>query len=258
MPIDYSKWDHLDYSDDDEGNADEAAAPRVTRLDCPSKVTFGGGDGSASIAPSNIGSTAKLSTSTSLATNTKASNVAIASSPTPNADSRDAYATWTTKGGSVVTSLDRKLFWCQDRYSVIIRLELISKEEKVQGIHAEGVVPYADRFCAVGTIKPQIRVQSTTGAVLLEGEVPHSIHYAQEEDEVEWSVERSCLDERFLAITFYKAVPTQGLSIWWRRPMMHFEEMEVEKQESSQTSQEFLQAWEEAHRLFREKKRSSG
>lgn len=259
MPIDYSKWDHLDeYSDDegnaDGGNADEEATPRVTRLDSPSQVTFGGGDGSASIAPSRIESTAKLSTSTSLATNTKPSNFAKSTTT----DSGDAYVTWTTKGGTLVTSLDRRLFWSQDRYSVTIRLELVPKEEKVQDIHAEGVVPHADRFCAVGTIKPQIRVQSTAGSVLLEGELPHPIHYAQEEDEIEWSVERSCLDERFLAITLYKAVPMHGMSIWWRRPMLHFEEMEVEKQEPSQTSQEFLQAWEEAHRLFREKKRSSG
>jgi len=51
--IDYSKWDNLDeYSDDDndKNNNEESAGnscpssmiPRVTRLDEPSKITFGG------------------------------------------------------------------------------------------------------------------------------------------------------------------------------------------------------------------------
>jgi len=43
MPIDYSKWDKLDVSSSDDD--DEAAVPRVTRLDEPGSVTFGGGSG---------------------------------------------------------------------------------------------------------------------------------------------------------------------------------------------------------------------
>ena len=61
MALDYSRWDDLECSDDE----DEAAAgsrPTVTRLDAPSSVTFGGGgkpravgaqSGSARVAPTS-------------------------------------------------------------------------------------------------------------------------------------------------------------------------------------------------------------
>ncbi|CEM31509.1 unnamed protein product [Vitrella brassicaformis CCMP3155] len=42
-PIDYSKWDHIDVSDDDEQEKSSRRQPTVTRFDAPQKVTFGGG-----------------------------------------------------------------------------------------------------------------------------------------------------------------------------------------------------------------------
>jgi hypothetical protein len=52
----------------------------------------------------------------------------------------------------------------------------------------------------------------------------------------------------------------QGLFVWWRRPLMEFPEVEVERDGGSTSggSQEFLKAWEEAHKLFRAKKESEG
>jgi hypothetical protein len=244
--IDYSKWDHLDeYSDDDDQDIGDQTAPRVTRLDGPSQVTFGGEDGGESIRPSQP-------------------VVAAADAPKPIVEfvspavtaKGDSHESWKASGGVETTSADRRLFWSQDRYSVCIRLEL-AKEEKINTVEVKGAVSYANRFCAVGTVKPKLIVHSTDMACLVEGELPHPVHFAQDEDEIEWSVERSSSDERFLAITLNKAVPMQDLSIWWRRPLMSFDEIEVGK-DSNKSSNEFKDAWEEAHRLFREKRESSG
>ena len=122
------------------------------------------------------------------------------------------------------------------------------------------MLSYADRFCAVGTTKPTLSVSSSSSLIILQGDLPHPIHFAQDEDEIEWCIERSVFGERFLTISLYKAVPMQGLTIWWRRPMMEFDEIDIPdiKSNQSSSSKEFLSAWEEAHRIFREnKKRSS-
>merc|ERR1711935_201392 len=56
MPIDYSKWDKLEVSSSEDEDEDQhnptSSTPRVTRLDAPSKVTFGGGSVSASVSAS--------------------------------------------------------------------------------------------------------------------------------------------------------------------------------------------------------------
>jgi len=88
---------------------------------------------------------------------------------------------------------------------VILRLEVF-KEEKVKAMELTGAVAYADRFCAVSSSKPTIQVLSTCNVILLEGELPHAVHFAQDDDNIDWLIERSFKNERFLAITLYKAV----------------------------------------------------
>ena len=49
----------------------------------------------------------------------------------------------------------------------------------------------------------------------------------------------------------------KGLFVWWRRPLMEFPEVDIEQvkdQTSGTASQDFLKTWEEAHKIFREKK----
>lgn len=255
MPIDYSKWDNLEeYSSSSEDETEkEGTGARVTRLDAPSQVTFGGNDDdrSATITPSP-------STASQPAVVPKTSvGKSMTFKHKDSGDDPSAYQAWKAKGGLVMTEDTRRLFWSQDRYSICIRLELL-KDETIQSIQGTGVVPYTDRFCAVGTTKPTLSVTSSLSVLILQGELPHPIHFAQDEDEIEWSIERSHLDERFLIMTLYKAVPMQGISIWWKRPMMKFDEIinpEWKDKQSSTASKEFLSAWEEAHRLFREGKK---
>ncbi len=171
---------------------------------------------------------------------------------------------WTTRGGLLTTTDGRNLFWSQDRYSVFLRLELFP-QEKVLSVNINGILPYRDRFSATGSAKKsRIRCQASSGSdvgyLVLEGDLPHPVHLAEDEDDLDWCIERDktgvMRDARFLLVTLYKAVPMQGLFVWWRRPLMEFPEVEQDDPNFAATgaSNEFLKAWEEAHELFKQKK----
>lgn len=335
--IDYSKWDNLDeYSDDDDndddiGNSDDGMTPRVTRLDGPSKVTFGGGSSSSSTATTtpliNIEPTSSSSLSSSSCRNSNDDKFSTAttklSSKTPNND-ENSSSSWTERGGLVESESTmivdgnpqkRKLYWSQDRYSVTLRLELLlhghnnnngeeeeEKREKIQSVDVNGILPFSDRHCATGSTRPVLRCQGIiTNAnnnnnntkvisvnknnnnidpnnlvLFLEGELPHPVYIAEDDDDdVDWSVVRDDSSRRFLMITLYKAVPMQGIFVWWRRPMMQFPELDLQQVKDDPTtttpaasssssaagstiepaaSQDFLKSWEEAHKIFREEK----
>ena len=264
MPIDYSKWDNLDVSSSEDEA--ENPTPRVTRLDEPSKVTFGG-DGSISAFPQGQTQTPPLQP------------IDVAStSPRPKSSDGTAPPSWTERGGLLTSDSntgERKLYWAQDRYSVTYRLEL-RKGEKVRSVVVEGILPYSDRWSAVGSTKPRLVCHSAESGIFLEGELPHPVHLAEEDSDdglIDWTVadNKDNNDGRFLTITLHKAVPMQGLSVWWRRPLTKFPESDLEAVRgggnvgSSGTtngaaSKDFLEAWEEAHKIFREgkQKRAEG
>ena len=264
--IDYSKWDHLDeYSDDDDGNGDGVvesnASPRVTRLDAPSSVTFGGSDNNAIEVDSSMKQNA-TAVSTTATTEAKmgltVGNNAIGPAGKANAGTErleKEEEKWCVKGGKVTSNDNRQIYWTQDRYSVTIRCQLFGNE-KPKLVSVDGILPYADRHCAMGTTKPLLKTVEGKNKILLEGNLPHPVHLANDDDDIDWCIERRKNkdgDTKFIAITLYKAVPMQGLFIWWKRPFMEYDEINID-QEPSQASKEFLQAWEEAHKLFKEKK----
>ncbi|KAL3933848.1 MAG: hypothetical protein SGBAC_010216, partial [Bacillariaceae sp.] len=135
-------------------------------------------------------------------------------------------------------------------------------EEKVKAVKVRGAVSYRDRFCAVSSSRPTIQVVSSataTSDLLLEGELPHAVHFAEDDDdddnEIEWEVERSTTNERFLTITLNKAVPVQDVAVWWRRPLMELQEIDIGANETNKgSSQSFQQAWEEAHKVFKQRR----
>jgi hypothetical protein len=255
--IDYSKWDHLDeYSSDDEDHGEQAnETPRVTRLDAPSRVTFGGGE--AAVNPQQ-----SVSVATTTATAPQSTNSSTAFGPKSAANNNEA--TWTQKGGVVKTTCSttnrrRQLYWSQDRYSVSLRLELTSEDEKVQTVQVTGVLPYADRHCATGSNKPRLIIRSSSNSIsFLEGDLPHNVHLAQQDEEedmgIDWSIE-TVANQKFVVVILYKAAPMHRMVVWWRRPLMEFDEIEMESS-NVPASQEFVQAWDEAHRLFREKRQA--
>jgi hypothetical protein len=308
MPIDYSKWDHMedssssscDNGDDDDFASNEVVMPRVTRLDVPSQVTFGGVHNKETVnvgaSPDN-GVVARSSTTTdppsSIATSNASSTrndvpllalEAISKSTTTTATSTTSShdQQWIQRGGIVTTDDGRKLYWCQDRYSVTIRLELMPTE-KVYSVNIDGVLTYADRHSATGTTtatahphltcyratQKQGRQQQEDADVLFEGDLTHPIHYADDDDDdIDWSIVRvedssnnnNNFPTRYLQITLYKAVPMPGMFVWWKRPLMQFPEMELMGEDiGSRTtaSKDFLNAWEEAHKIFQQNRRQN-
>ena len=267
--IDYSKWDNLEeYSDSSDDEA-TPTTPRVTTLDGPSKVTFGGSNSAEIVQQQEQQHPTSSQSGATVKSSSAGAEVQGVSSK--------MKVKWSDKGGKVTIDEakdrgkgggKRDLYWCQDRYSVTIRLQL---DNEIKGselsIAATNVATYEDRHCAVGSTKPHLTIiqksaptlsSSQNDIVLLEGDFPHPIHYAYEEDSLEWNIERDEMDQKFLTLMLYKAVPMQGLFVWWKRPFLHFEEIELDasSHQTSNASAEFTKAWEEAHRLFREKRAS--
>eukprot|EP00532_Pseudo-nitzschia_australis_P004375 CAMPEP_0168200316 /NCGR_PEP_ID=MMETSP0139_2-20121125/22977_1 /TAXON_ID=44445 /ORGANISM="Pseudo-nitzschia australis, Strain 10249 10 AB" /LENGTH=304 /DNA_ID=CAMNT_0008125535 /DNA_START=318 /DNA_END=1229 /DNA_ORIENTATION=+ len=304
MPIDYSKWDRLEVSssdeeddgDDSNNNNHATTTPRVTRLEAPSKVTFGGGFSSITASPSapNTSTRSSAFANTKQAKNPeedcvsphKRDDDAIVPATTRDGDGKERGAppAWTERGGLVVVAANdqqqeehqhRNLYWAQDRYSVTLRLE-VKEDEKVRSVDVRGILPYSDRFAAVGSTKPKLSIRrrgvrvngsdndddnnksSTKGTLpllLLEGELPHPVHFAEGDDDenlVDWSVEEATWKKnhftKHLTITLHKAVPMQGLSLWWRRPLTDFPEVDLDhvkvgNPSSNGASNDFRQAW---------------
>jgi hypothetical protein len=192
----------------------------------------------------------------------------------------------------------RRMYWSQDRYSVSIRLELFPYEA-AQSVEVVGVTRYIDRFSATGSTKPRLVCTGTTTStdfiahnvgvvsttqqqqqkssriLLLDGDLPHPVYLAEDDDDIDWSIVRvdstttTTTNRRFIFITLYKAVPMQGVFIWWRRPLMHLPELvDVDSSTTSSSTaaatittnntqnEAFVKAWDEAHRMFREKKKT--
>jgi len=283
MPIDYSKWDHLEFSDSEEEEeySSSSTTPRVTRLEEPSRITFGGGGSN----NSNPTVEERLPTPATAVTHPDGSvdqqaSLQVSSPPVEpsvsNASStdttphNDTLNGWTRRGGSLETTDHRALFWSQDRYVVQLRLEL-KGTETIDRITVDGILPYSNRHCATGTIKTRLcmfgkQLPSTSHDVsipLLEGSLPHPVHWSQDDESedlksLDWLIERypTADNRRFAVLTLHKAVPMHGLFVWWKRPLLQFEEIILDDEECGRSgaSKDFLQSWDEAHRLFRENK----
>jgi hypothetical protein len=315
--IDYSKWDNLDCSsssEDENGDAGNGPA-RVTKLDGPSQVTFGGGldRSTMQIEPSSFSAPVAAASPASPPVTTTGASSAVADSRKTKtldlAEQRDQeQKQWTDKGGMVQVPCSSwsgsaspvrptcQLYWSQTRYAVTLRLEFVQGGEMSAStsptIHSkdirvtvEGILPFQERQMAVGTFKPKLHVYGNTATnekiVLLQDELPHPVHLPQDEEEeigdlkhgqaggrpIDWVIERQVMtDAPYISITLFKAVPMMGMSIWWKRPLISVPDLDHDvispgdRANSSNTGntnngQAFAQAWEEAHRMFREKRR---
>jgi hypothetical protein len=271
MSIDYSRWDNLECSDSDDGEF--ASTPRVTCLQEPSRVTFGGGSGDCGVAIQGPPSPPAVGDDDRVGSASSTDHSAATALSFQNSNQNNLLNSWTCRGGCLETADRRRLYWCQDRYSVQLRMELKDKE-KIDRINVDGILPYADRHCATGTIKNIIRIwgrhavdadgNNQHAVPLLQGNLPHPIHWSQQDDDsdlnnLDWSVERHPLESirRFVSITMYKAVPMHGIFVWWKRPLLQFEEIALDDEQGaarSEASKEFSKCWDEAHRKFRENK----
>jgi len=290
--IDYSKWDKIDCSSSDEDDDEGGHQPRVTKLDAPSRVTLAT-DGNLVIEESD-GKTTDLGPSTPLVAE-QPSTAAAATDSTNKKPKRvqeklPIIEDWTQNGSEIMLNEDdypnipKKLYWSQDRYNVTIRLELPATTIKGKDldVNLQGVLPFRDRCAAVGNDNPaSLKLTWTDPSchkkhVLLEGKFPHPIHAVEGGDDkddaellLDWNVDRVThhtskksnnnsvnMESVYWVLTVPKAVPMEGMVIWWRRPLQQFAEIEVKDanpNNGSKAQAAFQQNWEEAHRQFLER-----
>ncbi|CAB9500377.1 expressed unknown protein [Seminavis robusta] len=270
-PLDYSKWDKIDCSSSDDEEQENLGAPRVTRLDAPSRVTRTS-NGDLVVEEQEQKIEEPLIEELEVSAKTATSNSTAKGPPNETLqNTTNIPASWTEHGSQETLTISQQtLYWSQDRQSVCLRLSLPTTSLKGKDIRVQlqGVRRYADRNCAVGSESPSsIRVTTTCTAdsqVLLEGEFPHFIHAAEDDDDFvdaetpycssDWAIDRTTGDAAYWVMTLLKAVPMDGMTIWWRRPLTQFDEMEpTTTNTSTEKSQAFQAAWEEAHRQFKDK-----
>jgi hypothetical protein len=241
--IDYSKWDNLcEYSDDDDDDEEEAQPqskqPRVTRLDQPSRVTVQQGEISVVHQQEQQDDTALKKV------NAKATESA-------ETESAAIPASWTEKGGAAILQ-GSQLYWSQDRYSATLRVALSQQNTKGIVCKVSNLLPYKERF--TGTSQEHcshlviIGEDEELSAALIESDVAYPVHKTEEEEGVDWSIETHH-SVKYLAAILYKATPMEGLTLWWKRPLVDLEEIQLDW---VQKDNAFSQAWEQAHQTFLE------
>jgi len=272
-PIDYSKWDNIELSDDDSSSeeVEEHISPRVTKLETPGTVTRSS-DGTISVQPSSqIINESPIPPAKNFASLPKIEFVK---------EGLSKRETLVRNGGEFRQDGILIAFWSQDRNEVILSVTFDPSVFSPRNIKVQivGVLPFSERYSAVGWTSSDKQAGSliVTAAVsnnnsseaetLISGELPHFVHLSEGEDEVEWEIE-DCENfgimksdygkSKILRITLRKAVPMSGLSVWWSQPLMHFPTIDISKIQDRGTNAEKQEAvkrsWDEAHRLFKEK-----
>lgn len=239
--IDYSKWDKMDYGSSSEEDESSPGPVRVTHLDQPSRVTTKP-DGSLVVEKQQQQEAQMAAKETG-----KAKEVSQTISET-----NDVPSSWTEKGSYVP---EIPLYWSQDRCSVTLRMPISSKHLSCE---LTGMLSYQDRCTAVAsTTLPHLTIKNKDDdEILLESDLVHPVYSAEDDDEentVDWSVEVHN-EQRYVVLILYKATPMAGMTLWWRRPLAIVDkEIELDWRKDDLNNNGFAKAWDEAHKLFREK-----
>lgn len=313
--VDYSKWDRMDFSDSDDDNDTNQLSPRVTSLDSPGRVTIGT-DGSLEIGKSSLPpQPSKKSAAVDIA-----SEKVKAEEARKERKLRQWKDQLTRNGGEHYTTVQYKqntdiklpIYWSQDRYSVTLRLgfpHLLFPSKSIR-VQVLGALNYKDRFSAVGsgsmsgyrdvdqdgsTAYGAVEIISVdsdkTKTLLLSDKIPRPVYMNQNEDEIGFDIEDNLGVEtnpssgdtkctKLISITFPKAVPMEGMVIWWENALLGLPKidttnisertnpvdkvMTVEEYNNSMDKKQtaspgdakkeaFAKAWNEAHLMFREK-----
>ena len=242
--LDYSKWDNLTLSSDEEEEEPSTMhnrsswKPTVHRLDKPTSVTFGGPESKV-----DYDSTQK---SVVASTPTISKKTATPRSSTP-------VNSFTTNGASTDTHS-----WSQTRTEVILRVyipfSLGGKNIKLQ-------IPNER------TLSIQIVGNSTVeplAPLLVTGNLSFPIVPVPDAMDIDWEIERNKNSQNkkescCVRVTVLKKVVSTQLIVWWNRV---YEEEEVQidvktiegrKSGGVEGMNKAQSVWAEAHKMFREK-----
>lgn len=287
--VDYSKWDQLDVSDDeDEGRG----KPRVQRYDAPQTVTIGGKDGSIQASPSGGAATDDMGEEADDDEPMEAADEDLAAAG-PCADHREDVLQCRELGERAlrrgdaaegVRLLEKALRLTGGAACPGLQDLLASAHKQAASAATPGVAPHqreprranggtvADRYCwsqtrdslqvnvfvPDGTVAKDVRVQvtetsmtvSVRASAVLAGDWEYKV--APEEDP-DWEM-KACDGRRSIQLTVRKA-EVGGLIIWWKRvlkgePAISAEDIQDRRADKAET---FARVWEEAHDKFRQK-----
>ena len=147
-----------------------------------------------------------------------------------------------------------------------------------------------DGSAAFGVIEITSVAEDKCVTVLLSNKLPRPVYMNQDEDEIGFDIEDNILTEdtlsedmtctKFVVVTLSKAVPMEGMIVWWEHALLGLPKidtsniqertnpvdgvMTVEEYNASMDKKQsaggdaakreaFAKAWDEAHRMFREK-----
>ena len=222
--VDYSKWDS--FGADEEDDEETFQGPRVT--------TFEGDKGrSFIIGPSG-------------ATLVKASENPLKKLP---CNSPTEIELDSTNGG-----ITDNFTWSQDRYDVYLR-KAVQAELKASNVKIDFNI--ADNFLSV--------CDRSTGIIFFQGVLRYKFEINEQElCPIQWELvtiasksssnKANNVDQRVLEIIFKKVSPIPGSIIWWKMVFLGDPEIDVTAIAGRGTvSTEISSAWDEAHKLFREK-----
>ena len=229
--IDYSKWDHLEDSDSDE----EQLEPLVTRLETPSRIT------------TTPDGTFHVSQQQQQQQSIQEETIMEVATDTETLETES----WTTNGGHVVEE-PYNLYWSQDRRFVSLRFQLPS-DIVIKHITLKWtgkIYDYTDRQAAVGSDNTASFQILQEQRVILEGDLPHPIHFNEDEEELDWEIDNDHKGCKYLLLTLSKALPMAGMTRRWNRPLKQVLPLETKE---TTTNPQFQQAWDQAHRMFKEK-----
>jgi hypothetical protein len=316
--VDYSKWDRMEFSDSEDDVEPNHQAPRVTSLDTPGRVTIGT-DGCLEIGESSL--PPNRSCHAAAAVNAQPDQSSVKELARKKQKLQQWREELTHNGGTHHVSIPTKdeghvelpIYWAQDRYAITLRLGFPDRlfSPKSICVKVTGALNYKDRFSAVGSgamsgykemnedgsaAFGEIKITSAAAdkheTVLLCDKLPRPVFLNQDEDDVGFDIEDILTEQtaapgdqlctKFVTITLSKAVPMEGMTIWWEHALLSLPKIDTtqirertnpvdrvmtveEYNESMDRNQStasagdaskkeaFAKAWNEAHQMFREK-----
>ena len=238
--VDYSKWDKFHDSSSDEDEDDMRPEPHVTRLDSGTRVSF---------SPNGVSFQPSASSSSS---GTSSSVTPASSSSTAEDVVLKRKLELTRNGGEESTHL-----WSQTREDVHVSI-FVPKDTRGRDIKVV-LVPHGELSSGR---KPHMTV-SVRGSVVVDDDV--AFPFSDDEDDLDDCYELQDFDEtRRVCIVELKKVHVMGAMdsavLWWDRALASDKKCDVKdfvdadhSAAGEERKRKWAEAWEEAHKLFREK-----
>ncbi|CAM9225179.1 unnamed protein product, partial [Chrysoparadoxa australica] len=201
--------------------------PVVTTFDKPTCVTFGGGEGASAV---------------------KQNSPAAEAQPPKKALTK--VEDLSENGGEGIDEQSKtRYFWKQDRQDIALTI-LVPKgttaKELVVSLNVKGD----------GLGRESLLEVARCGERVLKGELSHPVKQSSGDDdgELDWEVYDFDGLNRCVKITVTKDSPLAGVTHWWKSALKGHSEIDVTAIAGRRDDRGYQDAWEEAHRQFRERK----